>query len=75
MQAVDNREARLRSAFQCIETEDGRLRREDIIRLLTVRLYSLREGFKNYSYYFWWNFPRTPDPPSPPLLVETSMIF
>ena len=41
MQAVDNREARLRSAFQCIETQDGRLRREDIVRLLTVQLYSL----------------------------------
>ena len=22
-----------------------------------IRKIALREGFKNYSYYFWWNFP------------------
>ena len=37
MQAVDNRESRLRIAFSKIETEDGRIRKEDLIRLLTVR--------------------------------------
>ena len=36
MQAVDNRESRLRKAFAKIETLDGRLRGGDIKRLLTV---------------------------------------
>ena len=37
MQAVDNRESRLRKAFVKIERDDGRVRGEDLIRLLTVR--------------------------------------
>ena len=36
MQAVDNRESRLRKAFVKIERGDGRVRGEDLIRLLTV---------------------------------------
>ena len=38
MQAVDNRESRLRKAFVKIERDDGRVRGEDLIRLLTVTL-------------------------------------
>ena len=37
MQAVDNRESRLRKAFAKIEISEGRLRGEDLKRLLTVR--------------------------------------
>ena len=36
MQAVDNREGRLRRAFSKIEGPDGRIRREDLVKLLTV---------------------------------------
>ncbi len=38
MQKVDEREARIRNAFKKIETRDGRLRKDDIFRLLTVSL-------------------------------------
>ena len=38
MQAVDNREARLRKAFSRIEMSDGRIRKEDLIKLLTVNI-------------------------------------
>ena len=37
MQAVDNRESRLRKAFTRIEV-DGKIRREDLVKLLTVSL-------------------------------------
>ena len=37
MQAVDNRESRLRKAFTRIEI-DGKIRREDLVKLLTVSL-------------------------------------
>ena len=37
MQAVDNREARLRKAFSRIEMSDGRIRKDDLIKLLTVQ--------------------------------------
>ena len=36
MQAIDNREARLRSALEKLEEEDGRIDRESLIRLVTV---------------------------------------
>ena len=36
MQAVDDREARLRKALQLLENEDGRILREDIVKLVTV---------------------------------------
>ena len=35
---MDEREARIRNAFRKIETKDGRLRKGDIFRLLTVRI-------------------------------------
>ena len=38
MQAVDNREGRLRRAFSKIEGPDGRIRREDLVKLLTVSI-------------------------------------
>ena len=36
MQAVDDREARLRSAFEKLEDEEGRIARADIVRMVTV---------------------------------------
>ena len=41
MQAVDDRESRLRSALERLEDEDGRILRENIIRLVTVGSVSL----------------------------------
>lgn len=37
MQAVDDRESRLRKALQVLENEDGRILREDIVKLVTVK--------------------------------------
>jgi hypothetical protein len=55
MQKVDEREARIRNAFKKIETRDGRLRKDDIFRLLTVSL--LHEKFiLHISYNFFLPF-------------------
>jgi hypothetical protein len=55
MQKVDEREARIRNAFKKIETRDGRLRKDDIFRLLTVSL--LHEKIiLNISYNFFLPF-------------------
>ena len=40
MQAVDDREARLRTAFAKLEEEDGRILRDSIIKLVTVDIAS-----------------------------------
>ena len=36
MQAMDDRESRLRTAFGRLEEEDGRIRKESIIHIVTV---------------------------------------
>ena len=36
MQAIDDRESRLRNSFGRLEDEDGRISKEDIINLVTV---------------------------------------
>ena len=37
MQAIDDRESRLRMAFRRLENEEGKIPREAIINLVTVR--------------------------------------
>lgn len=49
MQAVDNRESRLRKAFTRIEI-DGKIRREDLVKLLTVSR-TLRKKSFNHPFY------------------------
>ena len=41
MQAVDDRESRLRTAFEKLEERDGRIQRENIIKMVTVSLKSV----------------------------------
>ena len=38
MQSIDDRESRLRMAFRRLENEDGKIPRESIINLVTVRI-------------------------------------
>ena len=38
MQAIDDRESRLRTALEMLEEPDGRILRDSIIRLVTVNL-------------------------------------
>ena len=51
MQAVDDRESRLRTAFERLEEQDGRIQRDNIIRMVTVSillqvlLFSLKDSF------------------------------
>ena len=49
MQAVDNRESRLRKAFTRIEI-GGKIRREDLVKLLTVRLILSKKSFNHLFY-------------------------